>query len=268
MKRYNETTKKQQIYLGMVYLFAGCSMLANLSQLLPLKHLYGEFHHGEMILIMLNDSYTGIFAFPFLLSFLLMVLTPREPNLFFLLTRFKSRRAYIRAKLSSVFKHVLFYYVCICLFSSIVGIGSSQFGTGISDATRAYADQYLLGTFATNSLIWEMVKIALLQGALLFFFTMVYLVLNQANLSQVFAFIVYTMILTLNAGVALGFFGAALEPFSIYALAGSVYNGGLGFGLRWLILAGIDVALLVLYCGIFEKKDVVMPKGNKQYQNE
>lgn len=268
MKKFNTTSKKQDLYLGIICLLAGFAILANFFQLLPLKHQYGSFNFGETILIMLNDSYTGFFTFPFLLSFFLMVLAPKEQNIFFLLTRFKSRREYLKVKHTGILKNVLFYYACICLFSIIVGISSSRFGTGISDATKEYAKIYLLGEFASNSLIWEVIKIIILQGLLLYFFTMVHLVLNQLNLSQVLVFIIYTTILILNAGLGLGYFGNKLEPFSVYVLAGSICNYGLGFGLRLAILATIDLILLVLYYGIFEKKDIVLPKGNKQYQNE
>lgn len=268
MKEYNKISKKQDIYIGIICLLAGLAILASLSQLIPLKHLYGRFNHGEMILIMLNDSYTGYFAFPFLLSFLLMVLTPKEQNIFFTLTRYNSRREYIKKKHKTILKNLLFFGGCICLFSVIVGIGTSQFGTGISEATREYAKVYLLGEFATNSLIWEIVKIIILYGLLLYFFTMIHLVLNQLNLSQGFVFIVYVTVLIINAGIALGFLGKSLKPFSIFVLSGSVYIDGLNFGLQALILSVIDLLLLILYCGVFEKKDIVMPKGNKQYQNE
>lgn len=268
MKKYNTTSQKRDIYLGIICLLAGCSILASLSQLIPLKHLYGDFNHGELLLIMLNDSYTGYFTFPFLLSFFLMVLTPKEQNIFFLLTRYRSRREYIRARHSSVIKNVLFYFGSICLFSIIAGIGSSKFGIGISDATKEYAKIYLLGEFTSNNLIWEIVKIITLQGLLLYFFTMVHLVLNQLNISQVIVFIIYAIVLFLNAGAALGFFGNMLEPFSVFSLAGSIYKYGLGFWLRVLILSAVDMLLLILYFGIFEKKDIVMPKGSKEYQNE
>lgn len=268
MKKRDRALNKQDIYLGAICLLAGGAILANLSQLIPLKHLYGSFHHGEMILIMLNDSYTGYFTFPFLLSFFLMVLTPKEQNIYFLLTRFRSRRDYTKAKLTGILKNVLFYYLCICLFSFIAGIGNSRFGTDVSEAAKEYARIYLLGEFASSTLIWEVAKILVLQGLLLCFFTMVFLVISQLNLSQVLVFIIYTAVLILNAGSGLGFFGESIEPFSIFVLTSSIYKYGLNFGVRAFILVGIDLLLLISYYLIFEKKDIVLPKGSKQYQNE
>ncbi|HFR3939708.1 TPA: hypothetical protein ACHVI1_002187, partial [Streptococcus suis] len=70
------------------------------------------------------------------------------------------------------------------------------------------------------------------------------------------------------AGITLGFFGELIKPFSLFSIAGSVYGHGIGFIPRVVMLILIDTFLLVLNFKIFGNKDIMLPKGSKQYQNE
>lgn len=87
MKKFKELKNKEDFYIGFIYLLVAFAILANFSQLIVLKYKFGNFHFGELILIMFNDSYTGYFAFPFLLAFIMMLQSPVEQNIFFVLSR-------------------------------------------------------------------------------------------------------------------------------------------------------------------------------------
>ena len=70
------------------------------------------------------------------------------------------------------------------------------------------------------------------------------------------------------AGSTLGFLGEHLRPFSLFSISGSVYGYGINFISRCGILVFVDAMLLLLNFKIFENKDITLPKGSKQYQNE
>ena len=265
MKKYKDL---KTFYIIFIYLLVAGSILASFSQLISFKYKYGNFNFGEMILIMFNDSYTGYFTFPFLLGFILMIQSPVEQNIFFTLTRYTNRKEFYKNKHTKVIKSLLVHVACICLFCLIVGIGSSNFGFNISQATGGFANLYLLGNFETNNIILEIFKLVILEALLLYFFALVHAFLIQFRISQSLVFVIYTSILSIAAGMSLGFFGEVIKDFSLYSLASSINGRGIRFIYRLLALAGIDLILLILNFKIFENKDISLPKGSKQYQNE
>lgn len=268
MKKYKFLKNKSNIYIIFIYLLVAGSILASFSQLIDFKYKYGNFNFGEMILLMFNDSYTGYFTFPFLLGFILMIQSPVEQNIFFTITRYTNRKEFYKNKHKKVIKSILAYVACICLFCLIVGIGSSNLGFNISQATKEFAQIYLLGDFETNNLILEIFKLVILQALLLYFFSLVHALLIQFRISQALVFVIYTGILIIAAGMSLGFFGDVIKDFSLYSLASSINGPGIKFIYRLLVLACIDLLLLILNFKIFENKDINLPKGSKQYQNE
>lgn len=268
MKKFKELKNKEDFYIGFIYLLVAFAILANFSQLIVLKYKFGNFHFGELILIMFNDSYTGYFTFPFLLAFIMMLQSPVEQNIFFVLSRYSSRNDFYRNKHFKILKSVIYYVVSICIFSTIVGIGDSNFGIGISTATKKFSETYLFGNFETNIVIYEIVKIIILQGLLLYFFSLLHALLTQFRISQSLVFVIYTGTLIVMAGSALGFLGEHLRAFSLFSISGSVYGYGINFIGRCGILVFVDAMLLLLNFKIFENKDIALPKGSKQYQNE
>ena len=151
---------------------------------------------------------------------------------------------------------MIYYVVSICIFSTIVGIGDSNFGIGISTATKKFSETYLFGNFETNIVIYEIGKIIILQGLLLYFFSLLHALLTQFRISQSLVFVIYTGILIIMAGSTLGFLGEHLRQFSLFFIG------------RCGILVFVDAMLLLLNFKIFENKDIALPKGSKQYQNE
>lgn len=268
MKKYKFLKNKSNIYIIFIYLLVAGSILASFSQLIDFKYKYGNFNFGEMILLMFNDSYTGYFTFPFLLGFILMIQSPVEQNIFFTITRYTNRKEFYKNKHKKVIKSILAYVAFICLFCLIVGIGSSNLGFNISQATKEFAQIYLLGDFETNNLILEIFKLVILQALLLYFFSLVHALLIQFRISQALVFVIYTGILIIAAGMSLGFFGDVIKDFSLYSLASSINGRGIKFIYRLLVLACIDLLLLISNFKIFENKDINLPKGSKQYQNE
>lgn len=268
MKKYKDLKNKSQIYIIFIYLLVAGSILASFSQLISFKYRYGNFNFGEIILIMFNDSYTGYFTFPFLLGFILMIQSQVEQNIFFTLTRYTNRNEFYKNKHIKVIKSLLAYVACICLFCLLVGIGSSNFGLNISQATKEFAKIYLLGNFETNNIILEIFKLVILEALLLYFFALVHGFLIQFRLPQALVFVIYTSILIIAAGMSLGFFGEMIKDFSLFSLASSINGRGIKFIYRLLVLSGIDLILLILNFKIFENKDINLPKGSKEYQNE
>lgn len=268
MKKYKDLKNKSEIYIIFLYLLVTGSILASFSQLISFKYRYGNFNFGEIILIMFNDSYTGYFTFPFLLGFILMLQSPVEQNIFFTLTRYTNRKEFYKNKHKKVIKSLLDYVGCICLFCLIVGIGSSNFGLNISQATKEFAKIYLLGNFETDKLILEIFKLVILETLLLYFFALVHALLIQFRISQALVFVIYTSLLIIAAGMTLGFFGDVIKDFSLYSLASSINGRGIKFIYRLGVLSGIDLILLILNFKIFENKDINLPKGSKEYQNE
>lgn len=268
MKKYKDLKNKSEIYIIFLYLLVTGSILASFSQLISFKYRYGNFNFGEIILIMFNDSYTGYFTFPFLLGFILMLQSPVEQNIFFTLTRYTNRKEFYKVKHTKVIKSLLAYVGCICLFCLIVGIGSSNFGLNISQATKEFAYIYLLVNFETNNLILEIFKLVILEALLLYFFALVHALLIQFRISQALVFVIYTSLLIIAAGMSLGFFGEMIRDFSLFSLASSINRRGIKFIYRLGVLSGIDLILLILNFKIFENKDINLPKGSKEYQNE
>lgn len=265
MKKYKDL---KTFYIIFIYLLVAGSILASFSQLISFKYKYGNFNFGEMILIMFNDSYTGYFTFPFLLGFILMLQSPVEQNIFFTLTRYTNRKEFYKNKHTKVIKSLLAYVGCICLFCLLVGIGSSNFGLNISKASKEFANIYLLGIFETDKLILEIFKLVILETLLLYFFALVHALLIQFRISQALVFVIYTSLLIIAAGMTLGFFGDVIKDFSLYSLASSINGRGIKFIYRLGVLSGIDLILLILNFKIFENKDINLPKGSKEYQNE
>lgn len=260
MKKYKDL---KTFYIIFIYLLVAGSILASFSQLISFKYKYGNFNFGEMILIMFNDSYTGYFTFPFLLGFVLMIQSPVEQNIFFTLTRYTNRNEFYKNKHTKVIKSLLVYVACICLFCLIVGIGSSNFGFNISQATKEFAKIYLLGNFETNNIILEISKLVILEALLLYFFALVHGFLIQFMIPQALVFVIYTGILIIAAGMSLGFFGDVIKDFSLFSLASSINGRGIKFIYRLGVLTGIDLILLILNFKLFENKDINLPKGSK-----
>ena len=265
MKKYKDL---KTFYIIFIYLLVAGSILASFSQLISFKYKYGNFNFGEMILLMFNDSYTGYFTFPFLLGFVLMIQSPVEGNIFFTLTRYTNRKEFYKNKHTKIIKSLLAYVACICLFCLIVGIGSSNFGLNISQASKEFANLYLLGNFETNNIILEIFKLVILEVLLLYFFALVHGFLIQFMIPQALVYVVYTGILIIAAGMSLGFFGDVIKDFSLFSLASSINGHGIKFIYRLGVLSGIDLILLILNFKIFENKDINLPKGSKEYQNE
>lgn len=268
MKKFKRLKNKEDFYIGFIYLLVACAILANFSQLIVLKYKFGNFNFGEMILIMFNDSYTGYFTFPFLLGFVLMIQSPVEQNIFFTLTRYSNRKEFYKNKHFKVIKSVVYYVLSICVFSIIVGIGNADLDMSISTTTKKFSEIYLFGNFETNVLILEIIKIIVLQSLLLYFFSLLHAFLTQFRISQSIVFVIYTSIMIIMAGTTLGFLGEQIKPFSLFSIAGSVYGCDINFFGRFGILAFIDAMLILLNFKIFENKDIMLPKGSKQYQNE
>lgn len=268
MKKYKGLRNKKDIYISFIYLLLACAILASFSQLTSLAYRYGNFNFGELIIIMFNDSYTGYFTFPFLLGFILIIESPVEQNIMFTLTRYPSRKLYYKEKHLKIMRSVLSYIAIICLFCIIIGIYNSNFSNNISMATRSFANIYLFEDIETDNLIFEIVKIIILQSLLFYFFSLVHTLLTQFKISQSMVFIIYTGIQIIMAGISLGFMGERIKPFSLFSISSSVYGYGLMFIHRLLILITIDFLLLIINFKIFEHKDIVLAKGSKQYQNE
>lgn len=266
MKNFN--IFKKDFYINFIYFLLASSILANFSQIIMFKYKFGNFNLGELIIIMFNDSYTGYFTFPFLLLFILMIESPIEENIFFLLVRFDSRKHFYKHKHNKVIKILVLYLIFICLFSIITNIVNFNIGNNISLATIKFAEIYLSGHFETNNLILEILKIIILQGLLLYLFTLMYLFLTQFKISQSLVFIIYTTVLIIMAGMSLGFFGKYLKQFSVFYLASSINNHNISFVTRLILFILIDLMLFLLNFKIFKIKDISLPKGSKQYQNE
>lgn len=268
MKRFKELKNKEELYISFILLLVAGAILANFSQMILLKYKFGNFNFGEMILIMLNDSYTGYFTFPFLLGFILTIQSPIEQNIFFIITRYSNRNEFYKIKHLKVLKSVMYYIISICTFSLLVGIGNSNFDISISRATQKFSEIYLFGNFETNVLIFEIIKILILQVLLLYFFSLTHALLTQFRISQSAVFVIYTGILIIMAGMTLGFFGETCKAISLFSISSSVYPYDINFIGRFGILLFIDMVLVLLNFKIFEKKDINLPKGSKQYQNE
>ena len=133
---------------------------------------------------------------------------------------------------------------------------------------KKFSETYLFGNFETNIVIYEIGKIIILQGLLLYFFSLLHALLTQFRISQSLVFVIYTGILIIMAGSTLGFLGEHLRAFSLFSISGSVYGYGINFIGRCGILVFVDAMLLLLNFKIFENKDIALPKGSKQYQNE
>lgn len=193
-----------------------------------------------------------------------MIQSPVEQNIFFTLTRYTNRKEFYKNKHTKVIKSLLDYVACICLFCLIVGIGSSNFGFNISQATKEFANLYLLGNFETNNLILEIFKLVILEALLLYFFALVHALLIQFRISQSLVFVINTGILIIAAGMSLRFFGDVVKDFSLFSLASSINGRWIKFIYRLGVLTGIDLILLILNFKIFENKDISLPKGSKE----
>lgn len=82
------------------------------------------------------------------------------------------------------------------------------------------------------------------------------------------SFLLYNGLVFVIAAMAVGFFGHLGEVFSINMIAGIVYPGKTGFVGRMAILAVLDFSLLFIGRYVFVHRDISLPKGNKQYQEE
>ena len=147
-------------------------------------------------------------------------------------------------------------------FSTIVEIGDSNFGIGISTATKNFSETHLFGNFGNEYSNYEIGKIIILQGLLLYFFSLLHALLTQFRISQSLVFVTYTGTLIIMAEFNIGLLGEHLRPFSLFSISGSVYGyDGINFIGRCGILVFVDAMLLLLNFKIFENKDVTLPKG-------
>lgn len=254
MKKFKDLKNKEELYISFIYFLVASAILANFSQMIVLKYKFGNFNFGEMILIMLNDSYTGYFTFPFLLGFILMIQSPVEQNIFFTITRYSNRNEFYKVKHIKILENVFYYITSICVFSLLVGIGNSAFSNSISRATQNFSKIYLFGSFETNILIFEIIKILILQVLLLYFFSLIHALLTQFRISQSAVFVIYTGILIVMAGMTLGFFGEVFQALSLFSISSSVYSYGINFIGRFGIILFIDLVMVFLNFKIFEKK--------------
>lgn len=259
---------KKDIYILCIYFLTGCSILASFAQWTGFTNNFGNFNVGELVLVMFNDSYTGCFVFTFLFFFIITLFMPREQNIYFKIVRYKNKRAYFMQKQRLILKNLTIYISIIITFSIIIGFVNAKFSLTISSSLQKFSEMYFEGNFESNNLIVEIIKATVGKFLLLYFFALVYLLLSNFKISVSISLCINTCIMVAMTASFLGGFGSFWNSISLFSLAGSIYSFGISFFNRILILLAIDILLFIINFKVFLAKDITLPKGNKQYQNE
>lgn len=260
--------KSKEVFSLLIYGFSGLVLLFSLSQVVGIAGLYGKFSYGELTTYFLNDSYTSFFTFPFCLGALLVNKTQKESNLYFLISRYNSRLAYLWQRISNSLIIASKYYVIILLLSVLAGISNSQF-----DSKTSVAFQELAKTFASEpTSISKSVFMNAVQSGLCYLLLMVILVLffillTQIKLNGAVVFAVFCVAISLNAFACLGFFGNIFINSNLFALL-LPFQSTYHFGLRILFGVSGILMLLILNALLICKRDLVLPKTNKNYETE
>ncbi len=268
MKLSNKFVNKRELYILVIYFFVASVILINFNQSFVFEKMYGGFNFGEMIFIMFNDSYTGYYTFIFMLSFIMLILVPKESNIVLKITRYENRKQYYLKRHNFIVWQVLKYFIVICACCFLIGIINFNFSLNMSTSLKKYAEVNFGGVFQTDNLWVELLKTLILQMMVFYFFVSIHLLLNNFRLSQALIFTIYAFIHFNMAGIALGYFGESLKVFSVFTIGGSIYNFNQSFLGKFAILFCIDALLAIISFVMFLKIDISLPKGSKQYQNE
>ncbi len=268
MKKCSPAKIRNELYLFIIYFLTGCSILASFSQFISLSNKFGAFNIGELILIMFNDSYTGCFAFTFLYFFIVVLLLPVEQNIYYKIIRYGNRIEYFIEKQKIILINLIVYITVIVIFSILIGAVNSNLDIYISQSTQKFSELYLQGKFESDNLIIEILKIIFSKFLLLYFFASIHLFLSNFKIPLSISFCINTSIMVIMIAMFLGYFGDFGIRMSLFSLSGSIYPFGFGFFQRILILILIDITFFIINLKIFQIKDIILPKGNKQYQNE
>lgn len=260
--------KSKKVFSFLIYSFTGLVLLFSLSQVVGIISKYGKFSYGELTAYFLNDSYTGFFTFPFCLGALLVNQTQKESNLYFIMSRYKSRIVYILKRISNCSIIALKYYAIILFLSILSCISNSLFNSKTSDAF-----QELAKTFTTKpATISKSVFSTALQSGLAYLMVIIilvlfFLLLTQTKLNGAAIFAVFSVTIMINAFACLGFFGNIFSNANLFALLLSLQSTH-HFSLE--VLIGICGILLLLSLNILLicKRDLVLPKSNKNYETE
>lgn len=266
MKSFDAKLQNQGKWIWLIFFLVIASILANMSQAITVSRT--KFHFGEMILIMLNDSYTGFYAFPFLFGFLISGLFQQDTNIYYQIIRYRNKKQLFNETMWNLLRITFMFLGAIILFSFLAGCGNSGWGVALSDAFNTYTEAYLGGIPKAKCVGINVVETVFMHVLLFLFYALFQYILIQTFSVKTISFLIYNVSIFLFGAMSLGYFGTSGEKISVNSIAGLVYKGRANLCERMLLLLVLDLIMYFMNRYIFVNKDISLPKGNKQYQEE
>lgn len=255
------------IYIYAMYFISALVILFSLSYKLPYVTKNESFNYLEHILINLTDSYMAYYSFPFLLGFFLIMKNVRKQNIYYVLTRYESRNKYYFNLYIENLKGIIKYLLIIVILSLLSGFGNSKLFFEYSDSYYRYVIESGDVKLYIN-ILFAVFFIIILYFLLLAIFLNLIFLLNHTKLSVGWMSFIFVIFIILNSITGLGAFGETLSQISIFSVLLKLSNSYLVNIFKVLIGITINAILICINFYIFNRREIIMPKGNKVYQNE
>lgn len=255
------------LYIYIMYLISALVILFSLSYKIPYVSKYDSFNYLEHIIINLTDSYMAYYSFPFLLGFFLIMKNVRKQNIYYVMTRYENRSKYYLNLYVENLKEIIKYLVVIVILSLLSGFGNSKLFFEYSNSFYSYVVESGDVKLSIN-ILFTVCFIIILYFLLLFTLLNLIFLLNHTKLSVGWISFIFVMFIILNAITSLGAFGESLSKISIFSVLLKLSTNYLGNFFKLLLGITLNSVLIYINFYIFNRREIIMPKGNKVYQNE
>lgn len=264
MKNFSEKNKKIR-YLA--YILTVIIIVVSSIQVLSFTPAGLNFNLGEYIIVNFADSYTSYYSFPFLFGLYLILNNIEEPNFIHYINRYSKRSNFIRDKLYANMVELIKYISLITVFSMFYSIFNLGFSLKPSKALEDYFSRFDKSIFFDNNLIYIFSSIVFYVLIFTIFINLI-LLLSQTRMNIGLQIGVYTFFIILLSIMSLGAFGEVIRKYSIFYILSPMRDSGLEYVFSILYGLVLNLLLYKFNIFIFNRRELVMPKGNKIYQNE
>ena len=238
-------------------------ILFTYSDTISLINQYGKFKYGEWINILLNDTYTSIYGFSFVLLYFLISWNKKDENEMYILLRNKNRnRYYIKKYIRNILMIIAFmFWIIVCGFMIELFCGKMQNEMSITfqEYCKIYGYKIQKYIFLDNVILYFVLLITIMN-----FYFFLY---DRLRSIPCVLCICGGGIFLLGA-TTLGAFGETLRNLSIFTLGRGFEVTNLSFSKRIGIFFVLNSMLVIVNFIGFQRRELQYAKGNKQYQIE
>ncbi|WP_282926047.1 hypothetical protein [Helcococcus kunzii] len=211
------------------------------------------------------NSYLSLYLYPYFCLFILLIYVPFKENIYSVITRYEKRSTFFNSYVLNIYKKVILFFIVITVLIFLSGFIITDFSRlNFSKALIEYIDGVYKYDFTNvNYFLFSIVSV-LIYFLLLIFLANLFILFTQIGFKPFTAISIITIIMMISSIGNIGYLGELMRKLSIFTIF-----SGLGYGI-YLINLVISILLNIFTYFtakfIFNRKEIKMIKGNKEYQ--